>query len=83
MIVAILALAAAPVQLPREDLQEVLASWEAGQMHCERGNRKACADQKRYAAKMRVQYGLCPAQSGERGALLVCKTGKKVEMTFD
>jgi hypothetical protein len=83
MIIAILALAVAPAQLPKEDIQEVFANWEAGQMYCERGNKRACADQKSYAAKMRTQYGLCPSKTGERGALIVCKTGKKVDVTFD
>jgi hypothetical protein len=83
VIIAILALVAAPPQLPKEDIQEVLASWEAAQMYCERGNAKACAEQKSYAAKMRSRFGLCPAKSGERGALVVCKTGKKADFSFD
>lgn len=83
MLITFLALVAAPTQLPTEDFQEVLASWEAGQMHCERGNKAACAEQKAYVAKMRGKYGLCPSRTGERGALVVCKTGKKVDVTFD
>lgn len=83
MIIAILALVSAPTQLPKEDIQEVLASWEAGQMYCERGNKKACADQKLYAARMWTQYGLCPSKTGGRGALIVCKTGKRVDVSSD
>jgi hypothetical protein len=82
MIIAML-FVAATAQLPKEDIQEVLANWEAGQMYCERGNKKACAEQKSYAAKMRTRYGLCPSKTGERGALIVCKTGKKVDVSFD
>jgi hypothetical protein len=84
MIISVLALAAAAAPpLPKEDIQEVLASWEAAQMYCERGNTKACAEQKSYAAKMRSRFGLCPAKSGERGDLVVCKTGKKADFSFD
>ena len=83
MIAAMLALAATTTVLPREDLQEVLASWEAGQLYCERGNKKACVDQRLYAAKMRRLFGLCPSKSGERGEVVVCKTGRKVEISFD
>jgi hypothetical protein len=52
-------------------------------MYCERGNKKACAIQKSYAAKMRRLYGLCPTKNHERGALIVCKTGKRVDLSFD
>lgn len=83
MLAAIFALAATSAQLPEEDLQVVLANWEVGQMYCAQGNAKACAQQKAYAAKMRALFGLCPAKSGERGAVVMCKTGKAVEINFD
>ncbi len=83
MLSAILALAATSAQLPEEDLQVVLANWEVGQMYCAQGYAKACAQQKAYAAKMRARFGLCPAKSGERGAVVMCKTGKAVEINFD
>jgi len=83
MLISVIALAATLSQLPAEDLQEVLASWEAGQMYCERGNSKACAERKSYAVKMRARFGLCPAKSGERGAVVMCKTRKSVEISFD
>ena len=83
MLAVILALAATTPQLPDEYLQVVLANWEVGQLYCEQGNAKACAQQKAYAAKMRARFGLCPAKSGERGAVMMCKTGKAVEINFD